>query len=130
MSASEIAKPGDDFAAAFGPLLEQMPAALKPIIEKAAGELYAATLDSVEEYIRNNVEWNIGSALDRGSFDGYHRYRLCGALSRLMAALVAPEVPDDELLTLFRRGGTFDADALAEAVIAARAAIAQAERRA
>lgn len=62
-----ISVPSDDFAASFGPLLDKMPASLAPFIKDATEKLHRVVLEEVEDYIRSNVEWNIGNRLDSGA---------------------------------------------------------------
>jgi hypothetical protein len=40
------------------------PAAFAPVVKTAVDEIYVRIMETCEDYLRDNVEWNIGSHID------------------------------------------------------------------
>lgn len=56
---------GEQVAEAIGPTLAMFVQKAEPSIRKASEELYEQLLYSVQDYLRENAEWNLGAEIDR-----------------------------------------------------------------
>ena len=54
-----------DVAAAIGPTLELFVKQAAPAVQKVADEVYERLLYSVQDYLKENAEWNIGGEIER-----------------------------------------------------------------
>jgi hypothetical protein len=110
---------------AIRPTLEAFAAAAEPTCRRVADEIYAQFLHAVQDYLRENGEWNIGQEIARCRRIEADNYRLEATNKQLLSALkemvyetthLSPEEPD----------GAHWCRIPKEALDAARAAIAAA----
>jgi hypothetical protein len=47
------------------PTLDKFTASAEPICRAAAEQVYEHFLNSIQDYLRDNAEWNIGAEIDR-----------------------------------------------------------------
>jgi len=62
---SGLLKDGEAVAAAIGPTLDRFVEASAPYLQKVTDELYEQLLNGVQDYLRENGEWNIGVEIHR-----------------------------------------------------------------
>jgi len=56
---------GEAVATAIGPTLDRFVEASAPYLQKVTDHIYERLLDGVQDYLRENGEWNIGVEIDR-----------------------------------------------------------------
>ena len=62
---STVLENSDTVAEAIRPTLDKFAAAAAPYLKNAAEQLYENLLYSVQDYLRDNAEWNIGEEIAR-----------------------------------------------------------------
>lgn len=62
---NDVLENGDTVAAAIAPTLDKFVASAAPYLKKVTDELYGQLLDGVQDYLRENGEWNIGQEIER-----------------------------------------------------------------
>lgn len=62
MSATETP---EAFAAAIAPTVAAIEVALGPVIQRASEHFYEQTLSDVQQFLKDNVEWNLGNEITR-----------------------------------------------------------------
>jgi hypothetical protein len=54
-----------DVAAAIGPTLDQFVKQAAPAVQRVADDIYERLLYSVQDYLKENAEWNVGGEIER-----------------------------------------------------------------
>lgn len=62
---SGVLESGDTVAEAIRPTLDKFVTGAAPYLQKVTDELYEQLLYGVQDYLRENGEWNIGQEIDR-----------------------------------------------------------------
>lgn len=105
--------------------------AVQPLLKKATGDIYAGLLDATQDYLRDNLAFNIAERIDAAERQADYDRRECERLrslnSRLLAALMQVARPYGMLdLAVCEHANRPRGDDMLEAARVVRDAIAHA----
>jgi len=116
MSAPIINQPWEDVASDVTDAIEK---AVQPLLKKAVDEVYSGLLETTQDYLKDNLAFNIASRIDAAEREAAHDRQQFHSLLTRIIAIAGDFVPDrdaDAPLALSEMR-----DALNEAIEAARA---------
>ena len=121
MSAPIISQPWEDVASDVTGAIEK---AVQPLLKKAVDEIYSGLLDATQDYLTDNLAFNIASRIDAAEREAARDRQRCAALLEALEQVARPYGMLDIAVAEHMHGPRGD-DMLAVAKIV-RAAIAEA----
>lgn len=127
MSQPIINQPWEDVASDVTAAIEL---AVQPLIKRAADDIYAGLLDTTQDYLRDNLAFNIASRIDAAEREARDARQLNAELLHALVGVmdvIYDARADDDVDCSTSAGGYLLGDVMGDAFQAALAAIAKAK---